>query len=178
MSPEEKADLLGERLLGAVPEVARFLLEGVGGETVVRLSDKNLQQLLIELFVFYMHLLDRMALAELGVDGREIFCDRLIVNVANSLVLRLHKSISSVDFVATFKDTYNQRQVQYAGYRALFPADSEPANGTLVWEVSKILLALTGSSNPVRLSEIVLAVTYSHKLMMVDSLEAEVTLRS
>lgn len=59
MSTHKKARVLGEKLLGAVPECARFvsswLVESQG--LTLRELEQTLQQLVIELLVLYMHIL-------------------------------------------------------------------------------------------------------------------------
>ncbi|MEK7404255.1 MAG: hypothetical protein AAB225_04030 [Acidobacteriota bacterium] len=175
-STEDKADAIGERLLGAVPEMANIMLSELGDKYSIHLNDDQTERFLIELFVFYMHLLDRMAFARLGPAGREAFGDRLVAVVAHGLMDSLDRSISSVDFVARLRDTYNRRQVEYAGYRDLVARQDEPLKGTLFWEVGKVIWRITGDSNPVTLTMISIMISKSVPLVL-DAVAAEQYLR-
>jgi len=143
-TPERKADLLEERLTAAVPEVAALILDQLEKRLNIHLDGPKKLEVLFELFAYFMHILDRMAFQALGVAGSGAFGDRLVSKVASSL--------ATADAVNQLRETYNMRQVQYATYRAFIAPEGEPPKETLVWEFSKVLLGLTGDSNPVTLN--------------------------
>ena len=146
----EKADLLGERFVGAVPEIAAFLLSEISKmqPDIAFKDEKGPGQFAIELYVFYFHMLDRLAFLHLGEEGREIFANRLIEVVTHSLILTKNNEWSDLDFAAEMQSTYNQRQLEYANYKELIPPKDKPLKGTLIWEFSKNLFELLVSSNP------------------------------
>jgi hypothetical protein len=150
LSPEQKAELLGERLRGEVPAIASALLSRLDEDYGIKRGDVDVRQFVIELFVFYMHILDRMALGILGVDGQNLFVDRLIVVLVCGILSDPGESKNdSVDFIAQLHDTFNRRQVQYSKYK-LRPDEGEPFegfNGTLFWEFGRILFALTAAED-------------------------------
>ena len=86
----EKADLLGIRLGGGATETASVILEELGKRFNERLSDRdNASQFIIEVIVFYMHLVDRFAFAHFGATKRALFGDRFVIAVAKSVRLEL-----------------------------------------------------------------------------------------
>ena len=170
MSPEEKADLLGERLCVAVPEVAGFLLSELQERFQINLPNSDVEQFVIETFVLHLHLLDRMAFGALGVEGRNRFDDRIITNVASRLTIS-----SPLDRLG---NTYNSRQAQYAGFRELIPPKDQSPKGTLLWEFSKLLFFLTKDSNPEALAFILAAVVESTITLVDETLRAGETLNA
>jgi hypothetical protein len=126
LSPEQKAELLGERLRGEVPAIASALLSRLDEDYGIKRGDVDVRQFVIELFVFYMHILDRMALGILGVDGQNLFVDRLIVVLVCGILSDPGES------------------------KKLRPDEGEPFegfNGTLFWEFGRILFALTAAED-------------------------------
>lgn len=140
-SPEQKAEALGEILLEYVPETASLLISRVR-QHKPNVDEVDAFRLLLELFVFYMHILDRLAFRELGPQQKPVFGDRLIITVANGITTRLHHDLSSVNIIAELRDTFNLRQKEYAGYRKLLPEGEEGTRGSLFWEVAKRLFYL------------------------------------
>lgn len=87
----EKADLLGQRLVGGVTEIAVVFtgeLAKIDGDLKLRQHVRP-EQLIIEWTVFYLHLVDRMAFAHFGPAKRDIFGDRLMNAVLGELCLPL-----------------------------------------------------------------------------------------
>lgn len=174
-----KAELLGERLLGGVPEIASFLLTELHKiQPGIGFRDENgPKRFWIELFVFYMYILDRLAFLHLGAEKRDIFSDRLIVVVMNGLVVDLNKELSAVDFVAEMRDTYNHRQSEYSRYKELIPPKDEPLKDTLFWEFSKVLFALFDDENPATLGLLSLMVSDCTMTLLSEGLKADQVLR-
>ena len=168
-APEEMADIIAERMSGGVPEVVSFILEQLQDKLNIRLDSRRNEQVLFETFAFFMHIVDRMAFEALGVDGRVAFGDRLVSRIAGTL--------ASTDLVERLRDTYNKRQVKYAQYQELLPPESKPLKGTLVWEFSKVVLELTGDSNPTTLVLICHMVSDWVPFMMQDALKVESVLK-
>ena len=113
----ERADLLGERLVGGATETARVFMEELGERFSTGLRNSNsTPQFIIEVIVFYMHLVDRLAFAHLGFMKREQFMDRLIVAVVKEVLRGLSRELSADDFGTMLRDTYNRRQTEYTKY--------------------------------------------------------------
>jgi hypothetical protein len=175
----DKAELLGERLLGGVPEIASFLLTELDKiQPGIGFRDENgPERFWIELFVFYMHILDRLAFLHLGAEKKDIFSNRLIVVVMNGLVINLNKELFALDFVAEMRDTYNRRQVEYSRYKGLIPPKDEPLKDTLLWEFSKVLFELFDDENPTTLGLLSLMVSDCTVTLLREGLKADQVLR-
>ncbi len=170
----EKADVLGERLVGGAGEVVAFIIEQLRTRFGVGLRDiSSAPQITIEVIVFYMHLVDRLALAHLGVEKREAFVDRFIVAVVKEVSRELAKQVSADDFVPALRETYNLRQVQYARYRMLMPSEREALKNTLFWEFSNVLFGFFDDHNPVTLALLNVMVIDLAEVMLKDAMKVD-----
>lgn len=154
----EKADLLGESLVGGATEAATLIMEELGKRFSVRFRQADsAEQFVIEVIVFYMHMIDLLAFRYLGPQDRQLFAERFIVAVIKEFLRSLSRDVSFAEFADQLKDTYNRRQLEYAQYKDLIPAKEEPLKGTLFWEFSKILLGFMDDANPMFSSSICLS---------------------
>ena len=170
----EKADLLGERLVGGASEAVAFLAEELGNRCKVGFLDATkASQFIIEIIAFYMHMIDRMAFALLGSAEREAFGDRLVLSVLREALRELGDETSRDDFGPALRETYNRRQVQYARYKVPIPPEGEPLMGTLNWEFSKILFGFLDTDNPAVLMFLSLLVAETTKTMLAEALKVE-----
>ena len=165
----DKADFLGASLVGGAREAALVLTEEFGKlhNIAFRESSKALD-FLVELLVFYMHLIDRLAFANLGPAKRKVFSDRLVLAAVKELRPRLSKEISADDFCNSLRDTYNRRQTEYERYKVWIPKKAEPLKDTLFWEVSKILFNFFDNTNPATLMCFDLALWDTTKVLLYD----------
>lgn len=178
-SEKQKADLLGERLVGGATETAAIITEELGKRFNVGFRDGNgAPQFIIEVIVFYMHLVDRLAFAHLGAARCEAFGDRFVVAVVKEVLRELDKEVPADDFGQALRDTYNRRQVQYAGYKVLIPAKNEPLKDTLYWEFSKVLCGFLDDQNPATLMFLNLLIADLTKVVLTDAMKVEEVLRS
>jgi len=137
----EKADLLGERLVPAARETSAYLVEKLAQGCNIRLRDGSLaRQLAIEVLVYYIHWVDRLAFDHLGPDRRDII-RRFVSATAKALLLGPDQELVAGDFGKSLQETYKLRNPQYAHYD-LKPEKGGPLKGTLFWEFSKVLLPL------------------------------------
>ena len=168
----DKADFLGPSLVGGAREAAIMLTEEFGKlhNIAFRESSKALD-FLIELLVFYMHLIDRLAFANLGPAKREVFGDRFVAAVVKELQRGLSKELSADDFCNALRDTYNRRQTDYERYKVWIPKKDGPLKDTLFWEASKILFAFFDDTNPATLVCFSLAVCDTTTVMLKDVLK-------
>lgn len=178
----EKADLLGEGLVGAASEAVAFLAEDLGDRCKVGFLDatktSKTSQFIIEIIAFYMHMVDRVAFALLETAEHEAFGDRLVLAVLREAVRELGDETSPDDFGPPLRKTYNRRQVQYARYKVLIPAEEEPLKGTLNWEFSKILFRFLDTDNPAVLMFLSFLVAEMTKVMLTEALKVEEVLLS
>lgn len=175
----EKADLLGERLVGGATEVATTVIEETGRRYKVGFRDGNdAQQFVIEVIVFYMHLVDVLAFGILGPERRKIFGDRLIIAVVRELLQLLSRDICADDFGEALRGTYNRRQIEYSRYRVLIPEKDRPLKNTLYWEFSKILFGMLDAANPAMLMFLNVLVADLTDVMLNEALKAGQVLRS
>ena len=105
--------MLGRRLLGGVDEAASLISHQISEQCPAGLNDTNVLQFFIELFVFYMYFLDRLALDCLDDEESSRFEGRLVTVVTDGIVTGFNKSLSSAEFVTRLKDTYDRRQAEY-----------------------------------------------------------------
>jgi hypothetical protein len=178
----EKADLLGERVVSGATEAATIITAEMGKRYNIGFRDCNgAQQFLIEVIVFYMHLVDVFALGILGLEKREIFGDRLIVAVIKELLQVLSREVSTDDFGKALLDTYNRRQIEYSRYKILIPEKDQPLKNTLYWEFSKILFGMmeeTEDTNPTTLMLLNILLADMTNVMLNEALNVEEVLRS
>jgi hypothetical protein len=97
--------VLGHRLLVSVDEAASLIFFQIAEQCPAGLNDANLRQFFIELFVFYMYFLDRLALECLDRDESSRFECHLVTVVTDGIITALNKSLSSTAFVTCLKHT-------------------------------------------------------------------------
>src|SRR5258708_10993269 len=105
LSPEEKAEVLGYRLLVGVDEAASLMSFEIAEQCPTALSDTNVLQFVIELFVFYMYMLDRLALEYLAINECSRFEKHLVTVVTNGIITTLNWNLSTGSFIASLEDT-------------------------------------------------------------------------
>jgi hypothetical protein len=176
----EKADHLGEILVGGATETASIIIERLTAFAEgIRFRDSSTApQFVIEVIVFYMHLVDRMAFAHFGAVKRETFGDRFIVAVVREFLQETSRELSADSLGKALRDTYNRRQIHYATYKVLVPKKDDPLKDTLYWEFSKILFGFLNDTNPATLMFLNLVVVDMTKIMVNDVLKVEEVLRS
>ena len=176
VSPEEKAEVLGRRLVGGVDEAASLISSEIAEQCPAGLSDANVLQFFIELFVFYMQFLDRLALECLDGEERARFEDHLVAVVTDEIVRGFNKNLSSAEFVARLKDTYDRRQAEYKKLNLALPAEGQSLNDAMFWAFIKILFGLTEGTGPAKLMFLVTTISNCN-LIVLNELKAEETLR-
>ena len=170
-----------ETKLESVDSLARALVDGATelavmiGEQLDKFSEgidfrdaSAGPQFAVEVIVFYLHLIDRLAFRELGAAKRNIFCDRLASAVTENLTDDLRESLH---------ETYNRRQMQYGKCKVLFPKKGDPLKDTIFWEFSKILFGFFDITNPATLMLINTLVADTTVLMLNDVLHIEDVLK-
>jgi hypothetical protein len=168
----EKADFLGASLVGGAREAAIMLTEEFGARYNIGFRESgSAPQFIIELIVFHMHLIDRLAFANLGVGMHEAFGDRLVAAVLKEALRGLNKGISADGFCHALRDTYNRRQTEYGRYKVWIPQKGEQVKDTLFWEASKILFAFFDDTNPATLACFSLALSDATTVMLYDVLK-------
>jgi hypothetical protein len=177
LSPEEKAEVLGQRLLVSVDEAASLISFQIAEQCPAGLSDANVLQFLIELFVFYMLFLDRLALECLDCDESNRFECHLVAVVSDGIITALNKGLSSAEFATCLKRTYDRRQAEYQNLNPTFPAEGEPLNDTLFWALIKIIFALTPGTGPAKLMFLITMLSKCNWVVL-NELRAEETLRN
>jgi hypothetical protein len=176
VSPEEKAEILGRRLIDGVDEAASLISFEIAEQCPAGLSDANILQFFIELFVFYMQFLDRLALECLDAEDRSRFEDHLVTVVTDGIVRGFNKNLSSAEFVARLKATYDRRQAEYKKLNLNLPVEVEPLKDTLFWAFIKSIFGLTDGTGPAKLIFLVTTISKCN-LAVLNELRAEETLR-
>jgi hypothetical protein len=149
LTENEKADLLGERLVKAVGKSGCLIIEELAKTCRVCIRDKSrVPQWVVELAVYYMHFVHRLAFVHLGRESGESFCGRFNEAVKRALLRTPSPGISSGDLAELLHDTYNRRQPEYARYVLERPGKNAPLAGTLFWEFTKILMGFLSDQSP------------------------------
>lgn len=108
-------------------------------------------ELVIEVCVFYLHFIDRMAFESLGPKQRDIFMDILVPESRKALFSFFNElgiDTKEGDFNDTFIDLYKKRQEEYEKYKELVPKKDESFLNTLFWEFGKkVSQILTGQNS-------------------------------
>lgn len=96
-----------------------------------KVDDEKIGVVFGEIVIGYLCVVDRLAFQYLGAEKRNIFQDALLIKASEEL----SKSFGGKkDFLI---DAYNERQIEYAGYKKFFPEKNEGAKNTLFWEIGK-----------------------------------------
>lgn len=93
-----------------------------------------------EAFFLSIHLLDRIALRNLGFADRELYMNALL------------SALSATMLVPELRAGYNAVQMRYGNIRKLLPEKDESPKDTLFWEVAKVLGAEHAAMNPVAIT--------------------------
>jgi hypothetical protein len=174
----DKAELLGERLVGGATEAACIILEELGKRyKIVIRNEESTPLFIIEVMVLYMHLVDRQVQAHLGPTNRDPFMDRFVETVLRESTAGL-ASVPANNFGRTLRDVYNRRQMEYTKYRLLLPEKDGILKNTLYWEFSKILFGFVDDSSPVTLGSLNILVAHVSSAMMNSVLKVEEVLQS
>jgi hypothetical protein len=176
LTPEEKAEVLGQRLLLGVDEAASLISCEIAEQCPAAFSDTNVLQFMIELFVFYMYILDRLALECLGINERSRFEDHLVTVVSEGIITTLNRNLSSGEFIASLKDTYRRRHAEYKNLNTSVSAEGS-LNDQLLWALIKIMFAMTSGHGPAKLTFLVTLMSNCNWVVL-DKLRAEEILRN
>jgi len=114
------------------------------------INDKY-HELVIDVCIFYLHFIDRMAFESLGPKQRDIFMDILVSESKKALFnifTELGIDIKEIDFNNTFLYLYVKRQEEYEKFKELVPKNDENMLNTLFWEFGKkVSQILTGKNS-------------------------------
>ena len=108
----------------------------------------------LEFQFLLLHITDRIAFGAISNEKRSQFMDSLIENISQHTIDNAYNKPSSEktpklkEILSEYFDLLNQRNVQYANYKKLFPNEKESPSGTLFWEFGKIVSnVVSGSEN-------------------------------
>jgi hypothetical protein len=111
--------------------------------------------------------------ARLGPAKCEVLVDRFIVAIVKVFLQEMSRDLSADAVCNALRDTYNQRQRQYATYKVLTTDRNESLKDTLYWEFDKILLSFFDTSNPAILTHINILAPDIAKIMIEDAQQVE-----
>jgi hypothetical protein len=172
------ADLLGRRLVGAATETVSAVMEELAKSYGITFKDiDTAPQFVIEVVVFYMHLVDRLAFAYLGAARRGTFADRFTEAVLHAMLAGL-RSTPPEALGRALLDTYNRRQIQYARYKVLIPKEKEPLKDTLYWEFSKVLFGFLDDENPATIMFLNIFMIHYATFVLNDEIKVDEVLRT
>lgn len=144
---EENSDLVFEKaktaaliLAACCEELTPVLLRALVSEESTESNNELIAPLSLEMFMFGLHLTDRIAFDRLGPTNRTLFMNALLERVQNKLKPPLDSQLHSF---------YNLRIVFYARFPKLFADKDDNLKDTLFWEFGKALSAIYAFNNPV-----------------------------
>lgn len=117
-----------------------------------RMTNEVFWETVLEYQFLFLHITDRIAFDSLGNEKRSQFMDSLIDKISQHTIDKAYNQPSSSkstrleEIVTSYYDRLNQRNIQYAKYRNLFPDSKESPAGTLFWEFGKIISSLVSES--------------------------------
>jgi len=108
-------------------------------------SPAQVEEVVLEGMLFFLHLLDRTAFERFGPLRRPVFIDAVLEGIsATSPPLGLERN--------DFQDLWNARQEEYSAFAKLYPKDAESLKGTLCWEFAKRMGFEYGNPNPAKIT--------------------------
>lgn len=113
---------------GAVTEGAKILVDHLReAAAIAELSfpGEREDELLALSLLFVLHAINRFALQSLAISGRALFMDAL-----------LEKLTEDTDR-ESFREAFNETELEYAKCRDFLPAKGEGFGGTVCWEFAK-----------------------------------------
>lgn len=149
-----KADLLGKQVVSLSCEIAGSISDEMAKKYSTgfryKLNDpqgkNHLKQYIVEVVVFYVHIIDRIVFKALNGRNRDIFVDEFRIAITRELSQGA-TICDPEDLIKTLQDTYHRRTPEYYHYK--IPQAGEPLKGTLFWEFSKIIFSFFNSENPI-----------------------------
>lgn len=133
----EKAEALVMPLVAVVKENTNELLLEIGKCLHIKFKDDFGGEVLIEMMLFFLHLIDRVALKFLGSDKRGIFVNVLFKEVLKFYCGSCPDKTAPDGFAGMIINMFNERQKEYWKYKKWFPEENEGTKDTLFWEFSK-----------------------------------------
>lgn len=170
----EKVEILGEALVVGATEIANVIVNELSQlcEDLEFCTDDDAVQYVIEVVVFYMHLVDRSIFAKLGPVRREVFQDNFVIIVLR--LLQKQRGDTTPNFEKALREIYNYRQLFYSQFKDLVPNRNEQLKDTLCWEFSKVLFECFKDTNPVTLVSINIIVVRMTSLMVNEVIDCAI----
>lgn len=122
-----------------------------------KLSSATMGEVHLEMIIFCIHFIDRVAFQYLGAELRGIFCDTLFVELMN---LSTPKS-DVATFRSIFSSLCNKRTMEYSKYKKIFSEENELPNDTLLWEFGKKIAETLGFENNITIIMSVYTIVFS-----------------
>ena len=169
----EKAKAVSPFVVTLVIEDTKSLFQQLEKDKERKVDRDKFGAVFLEMALFYLHFVDRIAFQYLGAERRNIFIDALFVEIKEALS-RIHESgIDAMQFRSTFGDAYNERQVEYGKYKKLFAEKDEGTKDTLFWEFGKKIAGIFGSEMDIIVIMYVTTIVYSLTALQLPELFKE-----
>lgn len=140
---QKKAKELAPALVHVVNMTTDALIKNLKETAKIKIDGPHSNEAFLEILLFYMHWMDRIAFDHLGKEKRGVFMDALFLEVRESISQLQEGGIEATEVRSVITALYAERQNEYAQYKKLFPEKEEGYGGTLFWEfgekVSSIL---------------------------------------
>lgn len=133
----EKAKSIVQLVIKISFNNSKVICDEIEKDNLYTVNDKIFNSICLEIALFYIHFIDRIAFIYIGVKKRNIFMDFLF---------RLFLDIGSDEYIDDFEkirfrfivgEMYNERQAEYGRYKKLFAESDEDYSNTLYWEFGK-----------------------------------------
>lgn len=169
----EKAKMLAAAVMDFSHMGVSRLIEYFTKDKKANLSKDQIEEVLFESIIFYLHFVDRTAFQSLKVEQRNFFMNIFVNDVINIFLEDKQDKEQKLQLNDIIHDTYNERQIEYGNYKKLVPEDSK-FGGTLFWEFSKKIANVLGfKDDPWAMAEIQTYLIGSLKILQLENLFKE-----
>ncbi|MFH1200807.1 MAG: hypothetical protein V1484_00555 [bacterium] len=146
----EKAKFLAAAIMDVANRGVSELIEYFVKDKKVDISKDQMEEVLFETVIFYLHLADRIAFHSITAEQRHFFMSIVLNDIIDIFLLNTKLTEEQkLQLIDTMHATYNERQIEYGNYKKLFSEDGKDG-GTLYWEFSdKIANVLVGPKNDI-----------------------------
>lgn len=166
----EKAKMLAATIMDFSHMGVSNLIEYFVKDKKTNLSKDQIEEVLFESVIFYLHFVDRTAFQSMKMEQRNFFMNIFVNDVINIFLEDQPNKDKRPELNDTIHDVYNERQVEYGNYKKLVPEDGK-FGGTLFWEFSKKIANVLGfKDDPFVMAEIQTYLVGSLKILQLDKL--------
>jgi hypothetical protein len=109
----------------------------------IKLEESRYHEIFVEVSIFYLHFVDRVAFQYLEKKTKEFFMDNLFIELSKRILDSFKESPQSqLIFNSLFINMSNERQIEYGKYKNILPEKDENMRDSLFWEFGKKICSI------------------------------------